>query len=412
MKQMYNFLIEIIARVLPLTSFFSKKMKLFVQGRKQTMAILSEKIASTDAVIWVHTASLGEFEQGLPIIKSLKEKFPKHKIVVSFFSPSGYEIRKNTPIADAVVYLPLDVPSKVKSFLDAVHPQMAIFVKYEFWANYLSELKKRNIPTYLVSGIFRENQVFFKWYGGFMREVLSNFTHFFVQNSVSEKLLHSIGYQNVTLSGDTRFDRVVEILHRDNSLPFVEDFIQDKKCLVVGSSWQEDEAIYVDFINRTQLDFKTIIAPHNIDTEKIQLLRKQISKKVVLWSEKEGKTLSEYDVLIVDTIGILTKIYSYASVAYVGGAMKTGLHNVLEPATFSVPIVFGKRFDKFQEAVDLVAQKGAYSVCDKASLENIMTQLFTDEKFRKSAGNIAKNYVDTHLGATQMFVNFITSKAI
>ena len=240
---MYSFVTYLLSIILPVIALFNKKINLFVEGRKRTISILKEKIKNTDKVIWIHVASLGEFEQGLPIIKRLKIKFPEHKIVVSFFSPSGYEVRKNTTDADVVVYLPLDISYKVKEFLNVVHPQMAIFIKYEFWKNYLTELKKRNIPTYLVSGIFREKQWFFKKYSFGMRKILNNFTYFFVQDQNSAKLLDTIGLKNVIVSGDTRFDRVLEILKRDNSLFFIEKFKNNTLCVVFGSSWEEDEEI-------------------------------------------------------------------------------------------------------------------------------------------------------------------------
>ncbi|MDO4879981.1 MAG: glycosyltransferase N-terminal domain-containing protein [Capnocytophaga sp.] len=403
---MYSFIIYLVSLFLPILGLFNKKIKLFVKGRKQTIPILKEKIKNTDKVIWIHVASLGEFEQGLPIIKKLKHFFPEKKIVVSFFSPSGYEVRKNSPDADAVVYLPLDIPNKVKDFLNHTHPEMAIFIKYEFWKNYLSELHQRKIPTYLVSGIFRENQWFFKEYSFGMKKILSYFTHFFVQNEHSANLLHSIGLKNVTISGDTRFDRVLEILKRDNSLLFIEKFKNNSLCVVFGSSWEEDEAIYLPYLNANP-DLKYIIAPHNIHPEKIKILQEKIKLKTLLFSEKENKDLSNYQVLIIDTIGILTKIYSYADIAYVGGGMATGLHNILEPAVFGIPVVIGKNYGKFLEAKDLVSEKSVFSIFNIDEFSKILNYLKNNSNKRKELGQKNYNYIIKKSGATNIFMNFI-----
>ena len=280
-------------------ALFSSKIKLFVDGRKTVFETLESKISSFDKTIWFHAASLGEFEQGLPVMEKIKEKFPNHKIVVTFFSPSGYEVRKNNTIADVTVYLPLDIKSNAQKFLKLVHPDLVFFIKYEYWPNYLNELKKLNIKTYLISGIFRENQAFFKWYGGFYRNALKTFDYFFVQNESSKKLLQSLSFTNIKISGDTRFDRVVSILERDNALDFIKQFKNNTTTIVIGSSWPNDESVLVNYINKTNEKVKFIIAPHNIKTEQIQELKNSISKKVILFSEKENTDLSDFDVLIV-----------------------------------------------------------------------------------------------------------------
>ena len=388
-------------------------MKKFVDGRKETFPILNSKLKREDTVIWFHMASLGEFEQGLPIIEVVKKLFPHHKILVSFFSPSGFEIKKNSPVADAVVYLPLDTKKNVRRFLDAAHPELAIFIKYEFWPNYLNELKSRNITSLLVSGGFRENQVFFKSYGDWMKKSLGTFEHFFVQNQISKELLNSIGFQNVTVSGDTRFDRVANQIGQDNSLDFIEAFKDRKLCVVAGSTWPEDETLLEDFINRSSNGTKFIIAPHNIKPDQIRSFKERLNKKTILYSEKEGKILCDYQVFIIDTIGLLSKIYSYADIAYVGGAAgTTGLHNILEPATFGIPIVTGNNFDKFPEAKQLQELAGLYSVGTSEELNQILSKLIKDDNFRTQTGRIAGQFINTNTGATRIVERYLKNNYV
>ena len=403
---LYSILTYLTGLVLYPVSLFNPKIKLFVQGRKSVFKKLEQSLSSTDRIIWVHCASLGEFEQGLPIIERLKKDYNQHKIVVTFFSPSGYEVKKNSAVADVITYLPLDTKSNVKRFLDLVHPELVIFVKYEFWLNYLDELKNRKINTILVSGIFRPSQSFFKWHGQWMQQYLKAFNHFFVQNEPSKNLLESININNVTIAGDTRYDRVSEILNRDNSLDFIAAFKQDRLTIVYGSSWEDDEAIYIDYLNQSN-NVKHIIAPHNIHANKIDQLEQKITKKVVKFSNMEDKNLDEFDVFIIDTIGLLTKIYSYADIAYVGGAFKTGLHNILEPAVFGIPIVIGPKFSKFQEAVDLVARKGAFSINNQKEYHALMHSLVNDASFRTSTGHINTNSVTENAGAINSIMHYI-----
>ena len=378
-----------------------------MNGRKQSFSILSEKLNSADKTIWFHAASLGEFEQGLPVMEAFKKKFPNHKLVVTFFSPSGYEVRKNNTVADVTIYLPWDTKRNVKKFLKIVKPEKAIFVKYEYWINYLSELKKQNIPTYLISGIFRENQAFFKWYGGFYRRALHCFTHFFVQNESSKKLIETLGFKNVTVSGDTRFDRVFAISERNNHLDFVEKFKSNHLLVVAGSTWEPDEKLLTEYINQNKSTTKLVIAPHNIKSEQIQSLKSQINKSVVLFSEKEGKNLSDFDVMIIDTIGILTKIYSYADIAYVGGGFgNPGVHNVLEPAVFGIPIVIGKNYSHFAEATELVNLNGIISIKTQDELNQIFDKLNNDSSFRQEKGKICAEFIMSQKGATQKIMNY------
>lgn len=402
---LYNLLVIITGFALKAVALFNPKMKLFVEGRKNVFKTLGNKIQPKDKTIWFHSASLGEFEQGLPVMEKIRTLYPNHKIVLTFFSPSGYEVRKNSTVADVIVYLPLDTKSNAEKFLKLVHPEMAFFIKYEYWPNYLNALKERNIPTYLFSGIFRKDQVFFKWYGGFYRKALTAFKQFFVQNESSKLLLQQIGFNNVKVSGDTRFDRVLKILERDNSLDFVEKFKNDQLTIVCGSTWPKDEVQLLDFINTNSFGVKFIIAPHNVKPEQISELKSSISKKTILFSELKNKNLADYDVFIIDTIGILTKIYSYADIAYVGGGFGTsGLHNILEPATFGIPIVIGPNYQKFSEAVALVNMGGCISVKNKKELEETLSLLIQNEDERFEKGHISSTFVQMNKNATEVIL--------
>ncbi|SHO72034.1 3-deoxy-D-manno-octulosonic acid transferase [Flavobacterium cucumis] len=408
---LYNFIVLFTSQLLKLTAIFSLKMKLFIDGRKSVFQNLTDKIKTLDNTIWFHAASLGEYEQGLPVIEAVKKQFPNHKIVVTFFSPSGYEVRKNNTVADVTVYLPLDTISNAKRFIELVHPEMVFFIKYEYWPNYLNELKKQQIKTYLISGILRENQAFFKWYGGFYRNALKTFDYFFVQNESSKTLLQSIGFNNVKVSGDTRFDRVVSILERDNSLDFIEQFKDNKTTIVIGSSWPKDESLLVNYINQSSDNVKFIIAPHNIKSEQIQELKNSISKKTILFSDVETRlnaSLQENNVFIIDTIGILTKIYSYADIAYVGGGFgNPGVHNILEPATFGVPVVIGPNYSHFAEAKALVNMEGCISIQNQSQLNETFDLLLHNEDERLEKGHICSTFVQMNKGVTQTIMNHI-----
>lgn len=409
MNFLYNILVFKATMLLSILAFFSKKLKLFVDGRKETFSKISA--LKKEETIWIHAASLGEFEQARPIIEELKKDYKQYKILVTFFSPSGYEIRKNYNLANVVCYMPLDSKTNARKFIEAVNPKFTIFIKYEFWPNFLNELKKKEIPTILVSGILRKNQIFFKSYGGFMRKSLQAFDHFFVQNQISKELLNSINFENVTIAGDTRFDRVSKILEQDNSLDFINQFKDHKYTVVAGSTWQEGEELLVNYINNNAFgDEKFIIAPHNIKQEAILELQKSINKKTVLFSDKADKNLSEYQVFIIDTIGILTKIYAAADIAYVGGGLKTGLHNILEPATFGIPVIIGNKYDKFKEAVDLVKIGGCISIKNQEEFTNNLIHLKKDGNFRKLTGVINKRYIKDNLGATKLVMNYLKDK--
>ncbi|MEZ4839399.1 3-deoxy-D-manno-octulosonic acid transferase [Flavobacterium sp.] len=417
---LYNVLVHLVGFLLKIIANFNPKMKLFVDGRKNVFEQIKLKISSTDKTIWFHAASLGEFEQGIPVMEKIKIKFPNHKIIVTFFSPSGFEVRKNNSIADMTIYLPLDTLQNAKQFLDLVHPEMVFFIKYEYWPNYLNELKKRQIKIYLISGILRENQVFFKWYGGFYRKCLTAFDFFFVQNESSKKLLQSLGYQNVKISGDTRFDRVVSILERDNSLDFIETFKNNTTTIVIGSSWPKDEELLVNFINNSTEKLKFIIAPHNIKPEQILELQKSITKKTILFSdyndsEQSGHDLSlqAYEVFIINTIGFLTKIYSYADIAYVGGGFgNPGVHNILEPATFGIPIVIGPNYAHFAEATALVNMEGCISFSDQNELNKAFSTLLTNEDIRYEKGHICSTFVQMNKGATDIIMHHLLNETL
>lgn len=406
MKTVYNIIVFIASLFLPIIALFNNKIKLFVAGRKESFVKI--ETLKNSKTIWFHAASLGEFEQARPIIEEIKNNYFEYKVLVTFFSPSGYEIRKNYDLADVVCYLPLDSKSNVRKFIQKVNPTLVLFIKYEFWPNLLNELKKKEIKTILVSGILRKNQIFFKYYGGFMRRSLQAFHHFFVQDITSKELLNSINFSSVTVSGDTRFDRVLKLLSEENTPDFISDFKNNQYTVVAGSTWKEDEELLVNYIiNKASAKEKFIIAPHNIKKDAILKLQEVLHNKAILFSEKEGKKLSEYKVLIIDTIGILTKIYPAADAAYVGGGLRTGLHNILEPATFGIPIVIGNQYKKFKEAVDLVALKGCISISNQEEFSSIFIKLYHDENYRKTIGEMNKQYIQQNPGATRLIMNYL-----
>lgn len=411
MLVVYNIMVHIAAALLRVLAVFSPKLKLFVNGRKTVFSTLAHHIAPSDKTIWFHAASLGEYEQGIPVIEAVKKNYPNHKIVLTFFSPSGFEVRKNNTLADVTVYLPMDTRQNAKQFVKLVHPEWVFFIKYEYWPNYLNELKNKNTKTYLISGVFRKNQAFFKWYGGFYRKALTTFQHFFVQNQSSAQLIQSLGYTNVTLAGDTRFDRVAAILERDNTLDFIEQFKNNKTTIVIGSSWPKDEDLLVNYINNASDEIKFIIAPHNIHKSEIVNLQSLIQKKVVLFSEISNVDLSKFNVFIIDTIGILTKIYSYADIAYVGGGFgNPGVHNLLEPATFGIPIVIGPNYSHFAEATALVDLGGCTSIKNQEECNQALNQLIHNENLRGEKGLICADFVKMNKGATAAVMHYLLNE--
>jgi len=396
----YNFAVSLANFLLPAISLFDKKIKKGVRGRRDTFKFLKENVQKNDLVFWFHCASLGEYEQGLPVFKKIKQSYPKAKIVLSFFSPSGYEIRRKNPITPIVVYLPLDTQKNVESFLKITNPKMVVFVKYELWPNYLRALKTHSAKVFLISALFRPDQYFFKSFTKRWRELILCFDYIFTQNIESLNLLKSVGYTKASVSNDSRFDRVLNQLEQNNNLPIIDAFIDSKTCIVAGSTWAEDEALLTPYINSTTTDSKFIIAPHNIDKQRVQKLLKKLGNKACLHSDHDIDTIREKQVLIIDSIGLLSKVYSYANIAYVGGAVgNTGLHNILEPAVFGIPIIIGKNYNKFPEATEMLKIGGVYSVKNFKDLKRIFEFITKDNKW-EILGKTNKEYIEKNKGAT------------
>mgnify|MGYP001432818215 CR=1 FL=1 len=405
----YNIGIHLAGFGLKCIAPFNEKIKSGVLGRANTFKMLQESLKPNDKTLWFHCASLGEYEQGLPVFKALRTHYKNHKIVLSFFSPSGYEIRKNSPIADVVVYLPLDTKQHATRFVDLVNPELTIFVKYEIWPHFLNALKRRHLRAVLISASFRENQSFFKWYGKPLRDALFAFDFIFTQNERSKKLLESINYTNVSVSGDTRFDRVFSQLEQDNHLDFIQKFKHGKLCVIAGSTWPEDETLLIDFINdKASQDVKFIIAPHNMKASQLKNIQDKLTVESVLFSEKDITDLQKAQVFIIDTIGILSKIYSYADIAYVGGAMgTTGLHNTLEPAVFGVPIIIGNNHSKFPEAQEMIDNLGMFSASNQTTFDSILSELIQNSEKRIEAGTKNADYIKKNRGAVTKILNYL-----
>ena len=380
-----------------IAALFNKKARLWINGRKHLFRQLEVTFNGTEHPIWIHSASLGEYEQARPIIERIKHDHPDAKVLVTFFSPSGYEIRKNDKLPDYVFYLPADTLRNARKFVHIVQPQMAIFIKYEFWFNYMKTLSDSKIPFYYVSAIFRPSQYFFKPWGKWFANQLKRCSGFFVQNEQSKKLLQSIDIQNVEICGDTRFDRVSAIAKQAYSLPFIEQFKHNSKLIVAGSSWGPDEQLLAQLLQKTD-DYKLVIAPHEINRTE-EVMKTFSAFKVIKYTEIENHHLSNYNVLIIDTIGILSKIYKYANVSYIGGAFKTGLHNILEAAVFGMPLFFGPKYDHFNEAVMLVNARGAFSVTHFEQMLEILQQFDNQPNYYDKTCHICKHYVESNIGA-------------
>jgi 3-deoxy-D-manno-octulosonic-acid transferase len=411
MKYLYNLGILIYVLAARLLSPFNSKARLWTNGRKGWDLLLKGKVSRNNTNIWIHCASLGEFEQGRPLIEAIKKIKPESRIVLTFFSPSGYEIRKNYTYADYVCYLPADTPGNARKFIHLVNPAAVIFVKYEFWDNYTLLLKRSRIPLYLISGIFRKEQHFFKWYGGFFRKILFRFSHLFVQDIESMNLLKGIGIENITMAGDTRFDRVVQIADSAKNIPQIELFRGKEKLFLVGSSWNQDEEIISRYINLYPDSMKWILAPHEIDKANVDRLEKLFSTRVVRFSEFTEKS-AEARVLIIDNIGMLSSAYRYAYIAEIGGGFGKGIHNILEPACWGIPVIFGPNHKKFKEAVELISLDGARCFNTFEDFSRIIDSWLSDrDNYLKSARNAAK-YVKENTGATNKILNKISLKDI
>jgi 3-deoxy-D-manno-octulosonic-acid transferase len=402
----YNLAIHFLSFGARIASIFNQKAHALVSGRKNLLAKVQQSLASnTSPVAWIHCSSLGEFEQGRPIIERLRKEFRDHKILLTFFSPSGYEVRKNYPGADYVFYLPFDTPNNARKWVEVTRPSLAIFVKYEFWYNYTEELRKAGIPLISASAIFREDQIFFRSIGGPFRKILRNFNHFFVQNQQSAKLLRGIGVTNVTVAGDTRFDRVYEITSSKDRISVAEQFKSDDKVMVAGSCWPEDMEVLAPFINETQIKF--IIAPHEITEAFLQEIEKGVGGKTIRFSKavNEGE-LGDAKVLLIDNVGMLSKLYRYGEFAFVGGSFGKGLHNILEAACYGIPVFFGNRgYEKFNEAKELIMLGGAFEVSDFADLRGKYEMVNRPENFMLAC-EVTRSYVLNNLGATDKIMQY------
>lgn len=402
----YNLAIVLYDFIVHLAAPFSRKPRKMMKGHWIVYELLRQQVEPGAKYIWFHAASLGEFEQGRPLIEQIRLKYPDYKILLTFFSPSGYEVRKNYRGADIVCYLPFDKPRNVKKFLNIVHPCMAFFIKYEFWKNYLDELHKRRIPAYSVSSIFRRDQVFFKWYGGTYRNVLKNFDHLFVQNETSKRYLSKIGITRVTVVGDTRFDRVLQICEEAKVLPLVEKFKGEAFTFVAGSSWGPDEDLFIDYFN-THPEMKLIIAPHVIDENHLVEIIGKLKRPYMRYTRADEVNVQKADCLIIDCFGLLSSIYRYGDVAYIGGGFGVGIHNTLEAAVYGIPVLFGPKYQKFMEAIQLLESKGAYAINDYAELAALLERFYGDPAFLKEVGSQARNYVVENSGATTRIMDMI-----
>lgn len=405
---MYSLAIHLYSFIIELISPFHKKARLMRFGQWKTNAILREKIDRKASYIWFHAASLGEFEQGRPMMEKIKAEHPEYKILLTFFSPSGYEVRKNYNGADVICYLPFDTPYRVKKFIHLANPVMAVFIKYEFWGNYLKELHNKGIPVYIISAIFRPDQLFFQWYGKSYRKMLHHFTHLFVQDERSRKLLEEFGITNVSVTGDTRFDRVLDIHKQAREIAIVEKFVsgcdgRQPVTLVAGSSWPQDEEILIPYFH-AHPEMKLIIAPHEIHREHLLSIESMLKRPSVRLSEAHENDLSTKDCLIIDSFGLLSSIYRYGQIAYIGGGFGAGIHNTLEAAVYGIPVLFGPKYHKFKEAKDLIAVGGGFTVDGAASFGTKMDELLTDPEALTAAGRAAGEFVSNNAGATGMIL--------
>lgn len=409
---LYTGAIQLYALTVSAVAPFHKKARLMRAGQAQTAAILREKIDRQAKYIWFHASSLGEFEQGRPMIEQIRKTHPEYKILLTFFSPSGYEVRKNYAGADVVCYLPFDTPGRVDQFLDLANPAMAIFIKYEFWGNYLHTLQRRGIPVYIISAIFRREQLFFQWFGKPYRKMLNCFNHLFVQDERSKALLEEYGIHNVTVAGDTRFDRVIDVYHQAKQIPVVERFVkgtdgqQPPFVFVAGSSWPEDEAIFIPYFERHP-GMKLIIAPHEIHEGHLKSIEARLHRPTIRLSQATAQNVADKDCLIVDSFGLLSSLYRYGQIAYIGGGFGAGIHNTLEAAVYGMPVLFGPRFQKFKEAKDLIAVGGAFTFDNAPTFASRMDTLLSTPEALQQSSQAAGHFVQSHGGATAIILKEI-----
>ena len=403
----YNLAMYILELGVKLAALFSDKPAKMVKGYREVFDLLQRKIDRNAQYIWFHAASLGEFEQGRPLIERIRKEYPQYKILQTFFSPSGYEVRKNYDGADIVCYLPIDTPSNVKKFVDLVNPCMVFFVKYEFWQNYLNTLYKKGIPVYSVSSIFRPNQIFFRWYGKGYQQVLKTFAHLFVQNEESKQLLAGIGVNNTTVVGDTRFDRVLDICAAAKQLPLVQKFKGDDLTFVAGSSWGPDEDIFIKYFN-AHPEMKLIIAPHVVNDVHLKEIESKLQRSSIRYTKATEENVQQADCLIIDCYGLLSSIYRYGEISYIGGGFGVGIHNVLEAAVYGIPVIFGPNNKKFREAQHLLENKGGFEINGYEDFEQLMNRFLRDEVYLKQSGKAAGDYVKGNAGAMEKIMKRVT----
>jgi 3-deoxy-D-manno-octulosonic-acid transferase len=404
MRLLYSIGLSLFLFGLRIASLRNPKAKLWLKGRKRLLKKIKTEVAGKGPVIWVHCASLGEFEQGRPLMEEIKRRDPEKKILLTFFSPSGYEVQKAYKGADFIYYMPLDKRRNARRFIKYTNPEKVYFVKYEYWYNYLSLLKKKKIPVYFVSAIFRKDQLFFKRRGRWYRKMLKEVTHFFVQNSQSEELLKKIGIENVTVCGDTRFDRVAHISDNVKPLPLIDKFVRGRFTLVVGSSWKAEEALVMQYV-RKMPNIRVILAPHEVIVENLGRIKKLIGNDMILYSELTEKNMADKTVLVIDCYGLLTSLYQYGNAALVGGGFGVGIHNVLEPATFGMPILFGPNYERFREAVELVEQNCAFPIHNIEDFNVVLNRLIYDAKTAENISKQAAMYVKHNVGATSAIID-------
>ena len=403
MLLLYNIFLRLYPLGIRIVSIWNKKASLWIKGRRKFPTIDKTKTTKT---IWMHCASLGEFEQGKPLINRIKNDFPSYSIVITFFSPSGYEIEKNFKGADYIFYLPYDSPKHAKKFIELIDPTLVLWVKYEYWYYYLLELKRKNIPTLLISGAFRKDQPFFKWYGNLWKKMLDSFSHYFLQNNSSKVLLENIGVKNITVSGDTRFDRVINIAANFDDIPLMKEFCGSSKVIVAGSTWEDDEAELIHYA-KTNPHIKFVIAPHEVDEENLRDVKKEFTGSIFYSELNEGNADST-QIIIIDNIGMLSRLYKYATITYVGGGFGyDGLHNILEAAVYGKPVIFGPEIDRNFEAEVLIECGGGIIIENALELEKTLSHLFDNQEELKNRGMAAKNYVYTNAGATQKIIDYI-----